>query len=228
MQILSQKRLDTVSLCILCETQLKCESLVCSLCQTDCCQSNLEWQDILLRADARHSIQNQYLSKLYSFNTHEYPFANWIAKFKYQGNLLAREALYQHVLSRLALNSELNLVEFDLVVPTPIHWTRFWLRGFNQAEWIARIVAEKLKLEYAPIVKKCKYTHQQMSANANVRRSQLQNSFSLKPTQLKGLNILLVDDVVTTGATLNQIAKLLMKNKASSVSGLSLTWAKLD
>jgi ComF family protein len=102
------------------------------------------------------------------------------------------------------------------IIPVPLHKHRFNWRGFNQAELLAESLAKDLNI-YMDIhmVSRTKFTEPQINLKAEKRKTNIENAFSLTGSATG--KYLLVDDVVTTGSTLNEIAKLLKKNGALEV-----------
>ncbi len=120
-----------------------------------------------------------------------------------------------------ALGSELDAV--DLVVPIPLHWTRRVVRGFDQAERIAAPLAETLNLPFARTLSRRRPTRAQARLGRRSRLTNLAGAFRVfRPRTIAGLRILLVDDVTTTGATLEAAAEALMLAGAASVVGLAV------
>lgn len=107
-----------------------------------------------------------------------------------------------------------------IIIPVPLHWRRRHERGFNQAELIAEEIGEAFDL---PILKKAltrvKNTSAQIELkNDSLRQKNIENAFVVRDTNMiKKKTILLVDDVVTSGATINEAAKVLKKTGAKSV-----------
>jgi len=115
----------------------------------------------------------------------------------------------------------------DLVIPVPVHQTRRRIRGYNQSEFIADIISGMASL---PICSdnlfKTKDTVPQTNLPGKHRTTNLINSFSIhKPSFLEEKSILLVDDVITTGATLDTCARELFHAGAKSVTGFTLAKA---
>lgn len=117
-------------------------------------------------------------------------------------------------------NSGLNL-SGCLIVPVPLSEKRKRWRGFNQAEEIARPVAEYFNLEFAVnALQRIKHTRPQVKLSEAERKRNLVGCFTWRGGNLSGKKILLVDDVATTGATLNECAKVLKQSGAKEVWGL--------
>ncbi|MFH1395606.1 MAG: phosphoribosyltransferase family protein [Candidatus Omnitrophota bacterium] len=106
----------------------------------------------------------------------------------------------------------------------PLHKTRTYFRGFNQTELIAKILAKNLAIPLKlNILIKTKKTKAQVTLPRKKRIINLKNSFCvLNPDSIEGKNILIVDDVITTGTTLNTCAKELIKNGAKKICGFTL------
>jgi ComF family protein len=101
--------------------------------------------------------------------------------------------------------------EIDAVVPVPLHWWRRWRRGFNQSEVLARCVAKELDVLCRPDWLRCvRATGQQKRLSPTARQDNVRNAFRATPhAELVDRTILLVDDVMTTGATAHEAARAL-------------------
>ena len=103
-------------------------------------------------------------------------------------------------------------------------------RGFNQAELLARRVGELCGLPCAPTLRKIRHTRPQSGlAGDGERKANAEGAYKLLPgAALSGKRVVLVDDVVTSGATLSQCARLLREAGAEAVYGLTLAQARGD
>lgn len=104
----------------------------------------------------------------------------------------------------LALLGSGRFDDVDLMIPVPLHWRRRLKRGYNQSELLCRGIAAVMP---RPIDTRClvrhRYTRQQSRQQGDLRRQNVEGAFSLRhPETLQGRHVLLVDDVLTTGATL--------------------------
>nr|WP_179108663.1 phosphoribosyltransferase family protein [Rodentibacter genomosp. 2] len=99
----------------------------------------------------------------------------------------------------------------QVIIPVPLYHLRQWQRGYNQADLLAKSISRWLEIPYiSHIVKRVKHTRTQRGLSAAIRRQNLKNAFKIeffKPFPYQ--RVALVDDVITTGSTLNEIAKLL-------------------
>ena len=114
----------------------------------------------------------------------------------------------------------------DLVIPVPLHPDRLKERGFNQAE----LLVEEFETLNIPILKdnliRVKYNSQQSILSKAERIINLSGSFVIQDKKpIKNKNILVVDDIFTTGSTLNEVAKTLIEAGASKVFCLTLCHA---
>ena len=130
---------------------------------------------------------------------------------------------YKRVVERLATPLMLLVLDdgrFDAVVPVPLHRSRLRKRGFNQAELLARGVAEKMKATVSDTLEVVRSTRDQVELSAAQRRANVAGAYSATES-LRG-KILLVDDVFTTGATMSACAATLIRAGAEEVHALSL------
>lgn len=114
----------------------------------------------------------------------------------------------------------------DIIVPTPLHWTRQFMRGYNQSELLAEIIAEKTNIPCRKILKRCKMTSKQANLDRKQRKKNLIGAFSVKKEAIcRNSIILLLDDVMTTGTTLSTAASALLHAGAKQVKVLVLARA---
>lgn len=112
----------------------------------------------------------------------------------------------------------------DVVVPVPLHRRRLWWRGFNQAALLASSIAHRLGLPLVigALVRR-KATTPQTSKDHDERRRNVSRAFRVeRPDRIRGRRVLLVDDVMTTGATVDECARVLLKAGARTVDVLTL------
>lgn len=155
---------------------------------------------------------------------------NLIHYFKYKGfkNLapVLVEILIKYLksLSLSIVNSQRSIV---VVIPLPLYKKRERERGFNQAKLLAESVVKQFNLELIEPLKRIKNTKPQSQIKDPERRqSNVFNCFTIKnPEAVKGKNIILVDDVFTSGATMNEAVKVLKQNGAKQIIALVLAKA---
>ncbi len=107
----------------------------------------------------------------------------------------------------------------EVVVPVPMHWLRYWTRGVNGAQVLAEVVGRELGLAVWPDLVRCRRrTRKQGTLSPADRFSNVRRAFRLAPGfDLERSRLLLVDDVMTTGATLSEVARELRRGGAASV-----------
>ncbi len=107
---------------------------------------------------------------------------------------------------------------FDRVVPVPLHPARKRERGFNQAELLAEMLAAHTGIPCAPVLERIRYTTTQTAFDRSERMENLHDAFRLrKKADVRGWRVLLIDDVLTTGSTLSECARVLKAQGALSV-----------
>ncbi|MFH0814627.1 MAG: phosphoribosyltransferase family protein [Candidatus Falkowbacteria bacterium] len=111
-----------------------------------------------------------------------------------------------------------------LLIPVPLHRRRFLSRGFNQSEIIAKELVSAYGCELkTDVVKRTKATKKQFGLSREARQKNIQGAFTIvKPELVKGRKIIIIDDVLTTGATLSELAKILKKCGAIKVVGAAI------
>jgi ComF family protein len=119
----------------------------------------------------------------------------------------------------------------DLIVPVPLHRTRYAERGYNQAERLARGIAGRLNIPVADrsILLRLKQTPTQTGLNLDEREDNIRGAFALgvhAQSAIRGKRVILVDDVMTTGATLATAASALDKGGPRSITVLALALAE--
>ena len=152
----------------------------------------------------------------------------WVRAYYYQGRVAqaVQRIKYDRVTSLAGIMSELllkvanetDLLSADYIIPVPIHWKRKFERGFNQSELILKNFNQQ---QIRPnLLKRTRYTVPQVSLRIQERLHNLKGCFTASD-QVQNQNILLIDDVVTSGGTANGCAESLKKAGAKNVGILS-------
>jgi ComF family protein len=156
--------------------------------------------------------------EVYSFGWYEGALRKLIHLFKYSGVRPLAPVFGRYLKRALPIDRQ-----FDVVVPMPLHWRRRWQRGFNQAALLAREVARRFDVPVSNIVRRRRATPSQAGLTHAKRRANVRGAFRMKRgTRLDGLRVLLIDDVLTTGATAAACARELKRAGASHVTVLAL------
>jgi ComF family protein len=116
---------------------------------------------------------------------------------------------------------------FDAVVAVPLHWRKRWQRGFNQADLLARYISKRRQVPLLAALKRKRSTAVQATLAIAGRRRNVAGAFTMRAkADVAGKKILLIDDVMTTGATASACASVLKRAGAMSVSLVTL--ARVD
>jgi len=145
-----------------------------------------------------------------------------IRRHKYGPNQALGAVLAELIEDRLALDDA-----YDVVIPVPLHRRRLLRRGFNQSALLAMAVTRKLRcrLDVSTLIRVIA-TPPQTAQDLDSRRRNVHNAFAVRyPERVAGLKVLLIDDVLTTGATANECARLLRAAGADSVDLLTIARA---
>jgi len=151
-----------------------------------------------------------------------------IQRFKYSSEIHLASPLGE-LLSRFAKTALSHPEEF-LTVPVPLHRRRLRERGFNQSVLLAKAVSSglEIRLDCLTLIRK-RDTRSQTGLGKKERRSNVANAFSVTSADIfNGKKVLLVDDVITTGYTFNECAKVLKKSGALEVICLALARTVAD
>jgi ComF family protein len=140
-----------------------------------------------------------------------------IHEFKYGRQIHLRRLVARWL--HAALDDErLRGRRFDVVVPVPLHATRLRERGFNQASLLAELLSAQTSIHSKPLLDRIRYTTTQTALDRSERMENLHDAFRLrKNADVRGLRVLLIDDVLTTGSTLSECARVLKRAGALSV-----------
>ena len=146
----------------------------------------------------------------------KFPVDRLVHKFKYQCQLTSGAVLGRMLIERSQIEAWPGS---DLLLAVPMHRFRFLQRGFNQSFELARQIGKAKGIPVAVNdLQRHRYTAAQSGLDAKSRRINLNGAFRWRGKPLHGLNVALVDDVMTTGSTLNECAKVLKRAGAQKVS----------
>jgi ComF family protein len=150
--------------------------------------------------------------------------------FKYNGKIRLAEKLSEILF--FTFLQYWRAEEIDLVVPVPLHDKRFRSRGFNQAYLLIRSwpkLSRKYKMSAPDVfrgkdaIRRIRWTRSQVGLGPRERKNNVKNAFVVAdPEQVSGKKALLIDDVFTTGATVDECTRILMKSGAVAVDVLTL------
>ena len=142
---------------------------------------------------------------------------DFIHLFKYNGQFHLRHPLADWLAAALD-DPRIASQPFDALVPVPLHHVRFREREFNQAAELAMLVAKPREIPVLHALKRTRYTSTQTKLDRNERMENLRGAFRVRHTaRVKERHIVLVDDVFTTGSTVEECSRVLLRAGAASV-----------
>jgi competence protein ComFC len=159
---------------------------------------------------------------------------DWLGRFKYRGDeglqhLFA--GMFESLFHRFLANHAWGSKDIALVTYVPLSGQRLEERGFNQAELFARALGNKFRLPVAPLLDRQLHTGKQSYKTRSERIHDLIGVFAINPASAERLSadrpnpIIIVDDVYTTGSTMNECARVI-KEALPNSRVFSLTWAR--
>jgi ComF family protein len=226
--------------CDLCGGSCQSQGLICDFCLTDLpfFDLNVLHGNLLLWPAANKLLPKRKFDYLITVAPYQWPINLWVKQLKYQGrfeivDLLGSLLLQQWQSSQQKMfENNQSMSSPSLLISVPIHLKKFQLRGFNQAHLLAENFACKSHLKYLPNAL-IRVTNDKSQANQTgvARRKNLRQAFQLSPELLLNKSnqetclaehVLLLDDVVTTGSTCNEICRILKRHGVKKITVLSL------
>ena len=141
----------------------------------------------------------------------------FIHRFKYERHFYLRRPLADWLAETLE-DERIAAQPFDALVPVPLHTARYRERDFNQAEVLAKLLAKRAGKPVLRALKRIRYTTTQTRLDREERMENLRNAFRVRhAVAVKSRHLILVDDVFTTGSTVEECARVLCQAGAASV-----------
>jgi ComF family protein len=211
-------------LCISCEAPLEKEnSFTCTGCSKK-----------LVRYESEHPWKNAYILNgtidnsfsLYQFIA-DTPVQHLLHSLKYEKMKSIGIKLGKEIAENMPKTSKI-----DLAVPVPLHFAKLRERTYNQSDYICRGIGSNRKIDTIPkLLKRNRFTKSQTKLDKYARQENVRSAFELNPKYkevIQGKNIILVDDVITTGATILECARVLKESGAAYVIVCSAAYDALD
>jgi len=163
-----------------------------------------------------------YFSAARAVFSYEDIILNAIHQFKYHRDISTGKILASFVADFSF--PDIDFSDCSLILPVPLHVKRLRERGFNQSLILARALGKKHHIPVSfSLLKRKLFTPTQAGSNKKERKQNIKGAFQIThPQKIAGQNIILVDDVYTTGATVNECSKILIRAGAEKVSVLTL------
>lgn len=201
------------------------EKYVCGLCRNTFVYTD----DILLAHEyKRKFFKSKIISDFYPLLIFERSSSlqDVIHQIKYQKKFLLAVELGRMIGNSLV--EKRRNWEIDLILPVPLHAIKKAERGYNQSFFIAKGIRQVTNFPASQsILKRKRYTESQTKKNLIERAENMSEAFAVRSSKnIKGKNILLVDDVITTGATIRECGKILLESGAANIYAASIAIAE--
>jgi len=148
-----------------------------------------------------------------------------VQALKYEGLTMLSDELGD----RLAYTLQQKDWSIDTIVPVPLHTTRFSQRGYNQSQLLSEKIEALLNIRCEPnAVTRQRETQSQVGLSAKERLNNMIDAFHANPEFVSGKTLLIIDDVLTTGATLSACAQAALNAGARQIYGLTVTTASAN
>ncbi len=177
----------------------------------------------------RNRVASDYAFTLYDFKE-DSPIQQIIHHFKYRGMKKLGIYLGEIIGKELINDSNAIVKTFDIIIPVPLYKTKERERGYNQAEYLCKGINNQLQKEFIKdIVKRTRHTKSQTKLSLSERIENVKDAFEINKKykgKISGKRIILVDDVITTGSTLNEVIKELITEDVSQIFVITIAMAK--
>lgn len=218
------KKTNTYSMCRDCFNEMNFILDGCVKCGKPIIYHSLEKQDI---SGCSYCFNKSfYFNKAISCIEYTDISKKIVFKFKYKNSTYISKYIANIMREKLELES----INFDYILFVPLHKKRLRKRGFNQSEKIAKDLSQLINIPVLDKLDRAIHTKKLFELNKIQRYKELKNKFILKgdKEELKNKNILLVDDILTTGSTVNEISKILKLNGVNKVFVITLLTGNND
>ena len=201
------------------------EKLVCPGCLNTILKADTKLIETEYNRNFKYDRIIEDFSSLYIFEK-EKTFQDVIHSIKYNKKFLAGVLLGR--LLAESLGDKINTWKIDLIIPVPLHHLKKAERGYNQSEYIAKGISKSSGIRMQKnVIKRERYTQSQTTMSRKEREQNIARAFKVKHKKaITGKNILLVDDIITTGATVKECGKIIKDNGAKLVYACSTAIAE--
>ena len=175
--------------CILCGKKVYLDENICEKCR----ERRVYYEKLIYYDEYKDVLKDKIISYKFNDNPHLY-----------------------HFFAEL-LTPKLFQKKYDLITAVPISKKRMKERGYNQSELVAKKISKLLEIPYAKLLIKVEETKRQSELSKIERAINVIDSFEFTKVDIRDKNILLIDDVFTTGATVNECSKVLKKQGSKSI-----------
>lgn len=194
--------------CLLCG--LSSQTAICGYCKRDLTVFDLEqWRGNLLHVPwIADSVTPVYFDSLLAVAPYKEPFQGLIRNMKYNRNVYCLAALSELLCDCLLTRADLP----EVIIPVPLHTRRLVERGYNQAAQLALSLSRRVRVPVdTAAIFRHRYTAPQSGLDKSDRRDNIRDAFHLASPVRQYSHIAVLDDVLTTGATINAVCRLLRR-----------------
>ena len=193
--------------CIFCSEIIPNDKIICKFCKGKVCTDT--------KIEIISNIGEKIISCISVFKYTD-DIRRILLKFKFSGYRYYSE-FFSEILAEEIIKNKIDN-NIDIVTCVPLSRNRKIQRGYNQSELVAKLVAKNINIEYKDTLTKIKDNPEQHKLAYDERFKNVKNVYKIKNIQdIYQKNILICDDIVTTGSTLRECCKILIKNGANSV-----------
>ncbi|MFT4925527.1 MAG: ComF family protein [Phenylobacterium sp.] len=211
--------------CVLCRQAITSTSdhqnqqNLCDYCCDDLNTFDYSWfDDLMLRPDIERGITRPKFDRLLSVAPYQWPYNQWIGDMKFREKFAIAELMGHQLADLLDTLIQANpALKPDVLLPMPIHRQRRFSRGYNQSYLLASVLAKRLNIALdIKALKRIKATNAQSQLGKRERNKNIKNAFAYQGNQYQ--HVALIDDVITTGATVNEACKVLSASGVAAIS----------
>ena len=190
---------------------------------------NMSEYDILNTIPPANEIKNTKYKALFQYKNKLSRKAIWAIKYNKNQKIINKfsNLLYEFIMEDIS--EKVNFIGFNnpLLIPIPMHKNNLKERGYNQSELIVKEVykidqGKNFDILINTLLKIKETPHQSSLKNKDDRLKNLKNCFYIESGKIKDRNIILIDDVITTGTTMNEVSKILKSGGARKIIGYSI------
>ena len=203
-----------------------CENIICPACKSNIKKAEASF----IKAEYERKFESDGIIKeflpLYIFEK-DRPLQYLLHSLKYEKRFLIGKFLGNEM--ALNLREKISRWQISCIVPVPLSKVRKADRGFNQSYFIAAGISNVLNIPIAgKLVRRVKYTESQTKLSLSERQKNIRQAFKIDCSKIReGMKVLLVDDVITTGATISECARELDKAGIGSIYAVSVAIADI-
>ncbi|MBD3231669.1 hypothetical protein GF322_03325 [Candidatus Dependentiae bacterium] len=198
----------------------------CRSCQTLVPQNNIFccscYEKIKPIVSLMLPITKKHHMKVFAASAYQEPLKSLILKKAFSEKLASKQ-LAEIILKKIGFNN----INPDVLIPIPLHWTRYANRGYNQSEIMSKYLGKNFNKPSLNILKRTRKTQFQSCLKKEQKKENVRNAFEIKYFYktfkfniIKDKNILIIDDLCTSGSTLQNAAKVLFKLKPKSINAI--------